>query len=312
VIRPQQQQQAPNRSQPLVQRNNQPQQQYRQANDNRCFTCGNTRHYAKNCPQNQQRQGQNFNQNQGKRQKVQVRQGRLNFTTMAEILEGAPVLTGIFLVLNYPAIILFDSGASYSFISTKFSAKCQLPFHHSNGGITFSTPGGRVATYQISRHVPIKLGSFIFKTTLLIMGLDSVDIILGTDWLSRHHAVIDVAARAIEIHSPLDGEITLYLPDQGCTRSCAFTMIESPVEKISVVCDYPDVFPDELPGMTPDRDIEFAIELQPETAPISKRPYRMPPSELAELKKQLQELLDKGFIRPSTSPWGCPALFEEG
>src|SRR5687767_15298635 len=61
--------------------------------------------------------------------------------------------------------------------------------------------------------------------------------------------------------------------------------------------------------MPPDRDIEFAIELQPGPAPISKRPYRMPPVELAELKKQLQELLDKGFIRPSTSPWGCPALF---
>jgi hypothetical protein len=61
--------------------------------------------------------------------------------------------------------------------------------------------------------------------------------------------------------------------------------------------------------MPPDRDIEFAIELQPGTAPISKRPYRMPLAELAELKKQLQELLDKGFIRPSTSPWGCPALF---
>jgi hypothetical protein len=61
--------------------------------------------------------------------------------------------------------------------------------------------------------------------------------------------------------------------------------------------------------MPPDRDIEFAIELQPGTTPISKRPYRMPPAELAELKKQLQELLDKRFIRPSTSPWGCPALF---
>ena len=164
-------------------------------------------------------------------------------------------------------------------------------------GLLISTPGGRVATYQINRHVPIKLGSFIFKTTLLIMRLDSVDIILGTDWLSRHHAVIDVAARAIEIHSPLDGEITLYLPDQDCTRSCAFVMIESPVEKIPVVCDYPDVFPDELPGMPPDRDIEFAIELQPGTAPISKRPYRMPPAELAELKKQLQELLDKGIVK---------------
>jgi hypothetical protein len=89
-----------------------------------CFTCGNTGHYAKNCPRNQQRQGQNVNQNQGKRQKVQVRQGRLNFTTMADIPEVAPVMTGIFSVLNYPAIVLFDSGASHSFISAKFSAKC--------------------------------------------------------------------------------------------------------------------------------------------------------------------------------------------
>jgi hypothetical protein len=101
----------------------------------------------------------------------------------------------------------------------------------------------------------------------------------------------------------------LYLPDQGCTRSCALTEVESPVERIPVVYEYPDVFLDELPGMPPDRDIEFAIELQLGTAPISKRPYRMPPAELAELKMQLQELLDKGFIRPSTSPWGCPALF---
>jgi hypothetical protein len=87
-----------------------------------------------------------------------------------------------------------------------------LPFHHTNGGITISTPGGRVATYQINRHVPIKLDSFIFKTTLLIMGLDSVDIILGTDWLSRHHTVIDVAARAIEIHSPLDARSPYIYP----------------------------------------------------------------------------------------------------
>jgi hypothetical protein len=81
------------------------------------------------------------------------------------------------------------------------------------------------------------------------------------------------------------------------------------IEDISVVCEYAYVFSDDLPGVPPDRDIEFVIELQPGTAPISKRPYRMPPKELAELKIQLQELLDKGFICPSASPWGCPALF---
>jgi hypothetical protein len=85
--------------------------------------------------------------------------------------------------------------------------------------------------------------------------------------------------------------------------------IISPLDEIPVVCEYPDVFPDELPGMSPDRDVEFVIELQLGTAPISKRPYCMPSKELAELKNQLQELLDKGYIRPSSSPWGCPTLF---
>ncbi|WVZ93955.1 hypothetical protein U9M48_039904 [Paspalum notatum var. saurae] len=83
------------------------------------------------------------------------------------------------------------------------------------------------------------------------------------------------------------------------------------IEKIPVVSDFSDVFLEELPGLPPDRDVEFAIELVPGTAPVSRRPYKMAPDELKELKVQLQEQLDKGFIRPSSSPWGCPALFVE-
>ncbi|WVZ61667.1 LOW QUALITY PROTEIN: hypothetical protein U9M48_011505 [Paspalum notatum var. saurae] len=83
------------------------------------------------------------------------------------------------------------------------------------------------------------------------------------------------------------------------------------IKKIPVVSDFPDVFPEELPGLPLDRDVEFAIELVPGTAPVSQRPYRMAPDELKELKVQLQEQLDKGFIRPSSSPWGCLALFVE-
>jgi hypothetical protein len=81
------------------------------------------------------------------------------------------------------------------------------------------------------------------------------------------------------------------------------------IAEVPVVCEFLDVFPDELPGLPPDRDVEFKIELIPGTAPISKRPYRMPPNELAELKTQLSDLLLKGLIRPSSSPWGCPAIF---
>jgi hypothetical protein len=156
--------------------------------------------------------------------------------------------------------------------------------------------------------VPIRLGSHIVKTTLLILGLENVDIILGANWMTWHQVVLDIASHIVEIKSPICGSFTLFLPSQDSTRSCAFAMIELPLKKIPMVCKYGDVFPDELPGMPPDWDIGFGIELQSGTTPISKRPYRMPPSELAELKKQLQELLDKGFIRPSTSPWGCPAV----
>jgi hypothetical protein len=81
------------------------------------------------------------------------------------------------------------------------------------------------------------------------------------------------------------------------------------LEDIKIVCEYPDVFLEELPGMPPDRDVEFSIELLPGTAPISKRPYRMDVKDLVELKKQIEELLEKGFIRPSSSPWGAPVLF---
>src|SRR5680860_1632172 len=81
------------------------------------------------------------------------------------------------------------------------------------------------------------------------------------------------------------------------------------MHEVGVVCDFPDVFPEELPGMPPDRSVEFVIELVPGTAPISKRPYRMPAEELTELKKQIDELMEKEFIRPSSSPWGCPVIF---
>jgi hypothetical protein len=86
-------------------------------------------------------------------------------------------MTGIFLVFNQPALILFDSGASHSFISQKFSAKCQLPFYHTKGSFMIATPGGKIATNQLNRNVPISMGSRIFKTTLLILGLEGMDIV---------------------------------------------------------------------------------------------------------------------------------------
>jgi hypothetical protein len=131
------------------------------------------------------------------------------------------------------------------------------------------------------------------------------------DWLSKYDRVIQCAKRAVGL-TKKDGTtvkfVAIVQADQACTLS---QMKVTTLEEFLVVQEYPDVFPEELPGMPPDRDIEFLIELLPGTPPISMRPYRMPVNELVELKKQLAELQAKGFIRPSSSPWGASVLFVE-
>jgi hypothetical protein len=218
-------------------------------------------------------------------------------------------MTGTFTKHHQPAVILFDSGETYSFISPKLGTKVGLDFYHTKGTYMIATPGGKIASNQICRDVPIQLGSNLIKTDLLLLNLEGMDILLGMDWMTRHQVSLDISSRAVEIDSPDYRATVLYLPQREYINACIYAIEGIKLEDIPVVCDYPDIFPDDLPGMPPDRDIEFIIELQSGTAPISKRPYRMPPNQLAELKVQLQDLLDKSFIRPSTSPWGRPALF---
>jgi hypothetical protein len=104
-------------------------------------------------------------------------------------------------------------------------------------------------------------------------------------------------------------EILLSIPIPAKTTGRIYEAIIPEIKDIPVVCEFPYIFPEDLPGLPPERDVEFVIELKPGTAPISRRSYRMPPNELAELKTQLQDLLEKGFIRPNSSPWGCLAIF---
>jgi hypothetical protein len=114
-----------------------------------------------------------------------------------------------------------------------------------------------------------------------------MDVILGMDWMTRYKVVLDISDRVVAINSPTVGPTTMYLPFKDGTNSCAYVTIISHLDEIPVVCEYSDVFPNELPGMPPDRDVEFVIELQPGIAPISKQPYCMSPKELSELKNQL-------------------------
>ena len=137
---------------------------------------------------------------------------------------------------------------------------------------------------------------------IVLPGL-AIDVILGMSWMSGHEVLIDTSTRTIMLREPKGGNAFLIPLRQSFdlqNLSCAIQA--TTLYDILVVCEFPNVFPDELSGLPPDRDVEFKIELVPSTAPISRRPYRMPPNELAELKIQLQELLDKGLIRPSSSP----------
>jgi hypothetical protein len=128
------------------------------------------------------------------------------------------------------------------------------------------------------------------------------------DWLRSCDGVIQCWKRSVLLTSP-QGERIEYVSTPSSNNGNVNSVEGKALEDIRVVNEFPNVFPEDLPGMPPDRDIEFSIELITGTAPISKRPYRMDIKDLAELKKQIEELLSKGFIRPSSSPWGAPTLF---
>jgi len=139
-------------------------------------------------------------------------------------------MMGTFCIHNKPAVILFDSGASHSFIGAKFGAKVGLDFIHTKGSYMISTPGGKIASNQITRLVPIKLGSLIINTDLILLPLEGIDIILGMNWMTQHGVIIDISARAVELNSPKYGATTLYLPFGECVNSCAFAMSTSKLE----------------------------------------------------------------------------------
>jgi hypothetical protein len=133
-------------------------------------------------------------------------------------------------------------------------------------------------------------------------------VILGMNWLAQNKAIINANQRTVQLSH---GQVRLFVPVSIPVKTTrrAFEAIVQEIQDFSVVCEFPDVFPEDLPRLPPERVVEFVIELKPGTTPISRRSYCMPLNGLAELKTQLQDLLGKGFIRPSSSPWGCLAIF---
>ena len=170
-----------------------------------------------------------------------------------------------------------------------------------------------------------------FPADLVALDMRDFDVVLGIDWLSRHRATLDCYKKEVKLHRPGKLEVkfrgmckelssnmisamaTQRMLRKGCQGYLAYVVETEKegtlVDEIPFFREFPDVFPDDITGLPPDREVEFTIDLIPGTEPISIPPYRMAPAELRELKAQLEELLSKGFIRPSISPWGAPVLF---
>ncbi|KAL0536191.1 hypothetical protein IC582_025130 [Cucumis melo] len=259
-------------------------------------------------------------------------QGKVFATNKTEAERADTVVTGTFPVLGHYALVLFDSGSSHSFISSAFVLHARLevePLHHV---LSVSTPSGEcMMSKEKVKACQIEIAGHVIEVTLLVLDMLDFDVILGMDWLAANHASIDCSRKEVAFNPPsmasfkFKGEGSRSLPQvisairaskllsQGTWGILASVVdtreVDVSLSSEPVVRDYPDVFPEKLPGLPPHREVEFSIELESSTAPISRAPYRMAPVELKELKMQLKELLDEGFIRPSVSPWGAPVLF---
>ncbi|GJU41564.1 putative reverse transcriptase domain-containing protein [Tanacetum coccineum] len=239
------------------------------------------------------------------------------------------IVTGTFLLNQHLAKVLFDSGADKSFVSISLSSMLNIP------PITLDTTydiemanGNLVGTNTVIQGCTLILLNQPFKIDLMPIKLGSFDVVIGMDWLSKYHARIICDEKVV--HIPIDGETLIIRGDRSKTRLSLISCIKTEryiskecqvfiaqvmekksddkrLEDIPVVKEFPKFFLEDLPGLPPVRQIEFQIDLIPGAAPVARAPYRLAPSEMQELSNQLQELADRGFIRPST--WGAPVLF---
>ncbi|KAA3480691.1 RVP_2 domain-containing protein [Gossypium australe] len=199
-----------------------------------------------------------------------------------------------------------------------------LPVESTKFVIKVSNPLGQyVLIDKVCKDCPLMTRGYYFLTDLMLLPFNVFDVIFGMDWLTLHDAIVNCRRKTIELKCHNSEIIRIEIDDssgllikyvrKGCEAYLAYVLdtkvSESKIESMLVVCEYPDVFPEKLPGLPPVKEVEFAIELVPGTSLISIAPYRIALTEFKELKTRLQELIDKGFARPSFLPWGASVLF---
>ncbi|KAG8472937.1 hypothetical protein CXB51_034843 [Gossypium anomalum] len=210
------------------------------------------------------------------------------------------VITSTFTLFDTNVIALIDPGSTHSYVCETLASSKTLPIESTEFVIRVSNPLGHcVLVDKVCKKCPLVIRGSCFLTDLMLLPFNEFDVILDMDWLTVHDVVVNCKRKTIDLRG-VKHILRTYLIAKSQ---------EKRLELVPVVCEYSDVFPEELPGLPPVREVKFGIELVPGTTPILIAPYRMAPTELKELKTQLQELTDRGFARPSFSPWGAPVLF---
>ncbi|KAA3462083.1 Retrovirus-related Pol polyprotein from transposon opus [Gossypium australe] len=220
------------------------------------------------------------------------------------------VITGTFLIFGIPFTALIDIGSTHSYVASAVSGTLDIESEIVSREMTVISPLGQsIVVNKLFRSVPLEVQGVVFPKDLMELSFGEFDLILGMDWLVKHRANLDCAAKRMILKTAEDEEVLVI----GCEAFLAFiSALEAKklsVRDVRTVKEFSDVFSEELPGLPPDLGVEFSINLLSGTAPVSIALYRMALKELVQLKAQIQELLDRGFIRPSVSPWGVPVLF---
>jgi hypothetical protein len=231
-----------------------------------------------------------------------------------EAQEAPNVIIGIFFVNNASTVVLFNSGALHSFIFATYVGKHNLPLALLKCQLIVSCQRGYMPARQLCPKVNLKIRGVDFVANLIVLESKGIDIILGMDWLSKHKVLIDYAKKSVKL-TTLDGKELEFVAEpvviaKGVTNHAKVNQLDaSQGSEVPVVSEFSDVFPKLLLCMSPNRDIEFVIELMPGTSHIYMSPYKMATLELVELKEHIRLLLGKGFIHSSSSPWRAPVIF---
>ena len=258
-------------------------------------------------------------------------QARVFSVTHQEVNASPDVITGMISVYDHNAYALVNPRATHSFISVPFTKRHHIESQPIDGRMVVSVPNGdTMISEKIVPGSRLVIQNKDFPADLIVLGIHDFDIVLGMDWLSKHRATLDCykkEVRLVRLEEPgvifrgirreiapslINAMTALKMLRKGCQVYLAFVVERrqegTRLEDIPIVKEFPDVFPDDISSLPLYREVEFTIDLILGTEPISIPPYRMAPTELRELKAQLEELLSKGFIRLSISPWGAKVL----